>query len=657
VLGPAWDTDGRNEAFLCSSSGALVKKSVPGLNVAATVAPYAIVTGQWANQRSVNYATNALVEADELSRIIRGYVMNSQGEYKEKWSLDPFSLLPSGAGIQILKPTNTRASGRNDRRWPYCTSENVVAIQLSSATGIVGTGQQEINYSTVGSPDLIIDSYLWSDAATKCFTFCSFLVALLDAETGVYKHQFFDYVNGSNNRLVEDATFGLTEFGLPEGESTLTQTYTGWYPEDVDRTPETIREFVATTHTANSLREDLSWPDYNTMGAMPLTFPLASHNNQVGFGATKWGSGGTQTTVRPATGSDPPSTYGRRYLAAGGGGFVNTSQYGFNPGYTVGTGAGSEQPVNTLGGCFDKQKSYYAEYTMPWIYPRGGPDCSAYGNNFVAGTYEVPFDGYIGATFNSITYDQLICGKVDQHFRTYLVKIPKNPTEAGWLAGVKIEASQSWDVGTINSEAEYPLTLAHPRSCLEQRWAMAAQVSEPGVRIRGLLFCLCDKRTELAQESRPVLEVRDADTLEFILDVELCLDDVATSTDADSDTYPSTVAIEGRYLYDSRGHGKPQMRCTIDATVAGEFGQGGAAAHVTIYHSDRRDPGAVVVQRVHTIVFGDADVSAYSHTITEAATYPTPEVFQVPQTFDYWAQGLGGRAFYREGNVYSSQTI
>lgn len=646
VLGPAWDSDGRNEAFLCSSAGALVKKSVPGLNVAATVAPYAIVTGQWANLRTVHYLTNAFSETDEISRIVRGYVMNSQGEYKEKWSLDPFGLLPSGGGLQVLKPCNTRASGRNDRRWPYATKSNVVALQLCSGTGITGEDVQSVNYNPPGSPDDRRDTYIWAGAKTTCFTFCSHLVAFLDAETGVYKHQSFDFVNGSNNRLVEESTLGLADHGLSEGTTTTYAYYYGWYPDESPRTPENIREFVAPSLVVTAYREPLDYPDYNTMGALPLTFPLASYNTATGFGAAKWGAGGTVTTaVRTLVGG------------AFDGQFVGAGNYGFNPGFVIGTGLNSEQPVNSQGGCFDSQDSYYCRYTLPWIYVRGGNDCEGYANNFSASSYEVPFDGYVGSTYSTLANDSIICARVDQHMRTFLKKVPKNPDGDGWLPDVRVETSQMWDVGTLGADGLYPLTLVHPRACLEQCWAMAAQVSEPGFKIRELLLSLCDKRTELAQESRPVLEVRDAITLEHLLDVELCLDDLATSTDADFDTYPSTVAIEGRYLYDSRGHGKPQMRCTVDATVAGEFGQGGAAAHVTIYHSDRRDPGAVVVQRVHTIVFGDADVSAYSHTITEAATYPTPEVFQVPQTFDYWAQGLGGRAFYREGNVYSSQTI
>lgn len=641
ILGPGWDEQGRKDVFLCKSDGSLVRKSSPPnlLNSVATVAPYAIVTGSWANVRSVNYLTNAFSEVDEIPRLIRGFTQ-AGGEYREKWTLDPFSLLPSGGGIQVLKPCNTRASGRDDKRWPYATKSNVIAVQLCSGTGISREGIQSVNYNPPGFPEDRRDTHIWAGAKTTCFTFCSHLIAFLDAETGAYKHQSFDFVTGSNNRLVEEGTLGLAEHGLADGTATTYAYYYGWYPEDSPRTPENIREFSAPSLIVNSYREPLDYPDYNTMGSLPLTFPLSGYNTATGFGATKWGAGGTVTTaVRTQVGGP----FDGQYVGAG--------NYGFVPGFQIGTGLDSEQPVNNPGGVFDDEDSHYCRYALPWIYVRGGNDCQGYANNISESGYEVPFDGYIGSTYYTLSRDSIICARVDQHYKTYLKKIPKAPDGKTWLADVKIEASQSWDVGTVNPESLYPLTLEHPRSCLEQSWALAPVVGQ-GKKIQRLLLELIDIRDSLDKESRPLLQVRDADTLALLGELEVCPVNLATATDADFDTYPDTQAIEGQYLYDSRGYGKPQMRAGVDTTVPGKFGEGGAVAYVAIYYSDRRNPGAVVKERFITIVFG-GEYPAVAPTITtEELTLGPTEDFQVPRNFDTWAQGES-RAYFREGNVFS----
>lgn len=641
ILGPGWDDNGRKDVFLCKLDGSLVRKSSPAnlLNSVATVAPYAIVTAAWSNVRAVNYLTNAFSDIDEIPRLIRGFAPIGGGEYKERWSKDPFSLLPSGGGIQILKPCNTRASGRNDKRWPYATKSNVIALQFCSGTGITGEGTQSVNFAAPGSPDDRQDVHIWAGAKTTCFTFCSHLIAFLDAETGAYKHQSFDFVTGSNNRLVEEGTLGLSEHGLADGTATTYAYYYGWYPDEFPRTPENIREFVAPSIVVTSYREPLDYPDYNTMGSLPLTFPLSGYNTEKGFGATRWGAGGTVTTaVRTVVGG------------AFDGQYVGAANYGFNPGFQIGT-SGSEQPVNNPGGVFDDEDSFYCRYSMPWIYVRGGNDCEGFGNNYSETPYEVPFDGYIGSTYYTLSSDSIICARVDQHMRTYLKRIPKAPDGKTWMEAIRIEAGQSFDVGTLNADGLYPLTLEHPRSCLEQSWALAPVVGK-GRKIQRLLLELIDIRDSLDIESRPLLQVRNLDTLELLGELEVCPVNLATSGDADSDTYPETVAVDGQYLYDSRGFGKPQMRASVDSTVSGQFSEGGAVAHVAIYYSDRRTPGAVVTERFITIVFGGQyPATAPTITTSELDLGPT-EDFQIPRNFDTWAQSQA-RNYYREGNVFS----
>jgi len=633
VLGPGFDTNGRRDVWICDSSGSIVQKSIlsDSLNTNLTVAPYALIAGSWHFTREVSQATSAVADTELTpdGRKIRGYKLSSDGKrYSKAWELDPLELLPAGPGLKILKPVTSASSGRNDRRWPYSTLSNAVAIQVSGGAGAAGSLRRLVR---VEESNTIIETDYMAWANTHLFTQCSMVFSLRNAETGAELFRDVHTVDGYSNWAEESGTYG----------------YEDMYGPGPRYDPELPIWQLSSQGNFTDLGYEGDGPDYHLHGDLPLSFPLRQHNSSVGVAATFAGAGGS----------------GGLYRIGGGEGvdfYPNSDQMALLNS-VIGSGAGTSQPENSHSGCFDKKASYYTDFAMPELYKRGGTDVGGWTDGYSTESYEGGIDPESGNSypdgtklFVNINY----CAKVDQHFRTYLRKIVWDGKK--YVAGPKVDVSQNWTLGEVVTAqgglafAAGTRELVIPRPALEQRWAMAAVVSDATHKIRDLLFRLADTRTELAQESRPVLQVWDAVNLEFIVEIELCLTDVATATDADSEAYPNTVAVEGRYLYDSRNWGTPQMRCILDDTVPGAFGQGGAAAQILIYQSDRRDPGAVIVQRMHTIIFGSSDMFAYSHTINQASSYPAPEDYNQPQNFDTWAQGNGGRAFYREGNIYSA---
>jgi len=638
VLGPGFDVDGRRDVWVCSSAGAIVQKSIlsDSLNTNLTVAPYALVAGSWHFTREVSQATSAVTDTELTpdGRKIRGYKLSSDGKrYSKTWELDPLDVLPGGAGLKILKPVTSAASGRNDRRWPYSTVSNAVAISVSGGVGAAGSLVRNgfVAGSNNGPDDIIpIDYMAWAN--TRLFTQCSMVFSLRNAETGAELYRDVQTVDGYNNWAIESGTFG----------------YENMYGPGPRYDPDLFIGFLSSQGNPTDLGWEADGPDYHLHGDLPLSFPLRQHNSAVGNSAVFQGSGGS----------------GGLYRIGGGEGidFSPNSDQMALLNNIIGSGAGTSQAENSHSGCFDKQASYYTDYAMPELYKRGGPDAGGWvdGYNVIEYPETVIPDVGTFAPGSKLFFNINYVAKVDQHFRTYLRKIVWDGKK--YVDGPKLQVSQDWVLGDVLipqgglAFSASTRTLSLGRPALEQRWAMAAVVSDATHKIRELLFRLADTRTELAQESRPVLQVWDSVTLDFIVEVQLCLTDVATATDGDEETYPNTVAVEGRYLYDSRNWGTPQMRCILDDTVPGAFGQGGAAVQILIYHSDRRDPGAVIVQRMHTIVFGDANVYGFLHSISQATTYPTPEDYNQPQSFDTWAQGSGGRAFYREGNVFSASS-
>ena len=120
ALGPGWDVAGRRDAFLCDSSGNLVRKSIlQSLNSGVSVSDKRLLFGQWEYSQSFDAFSGALSEAESFpdGRLVRCHRLLESGAYVYSWDFDPKSLLFSGAGLSILKPVNSKSSGRNDRRW------------------------------------------------------------------------------------------------------------------------------------------------------------------------------------------------------------------------------------------------------------------------------------------------------------------------------------------------------------------------------------------------------------------------------------------------------------------------------------------------------------------------------------------------------------
>ena len=248
-----------------------------------------------------------------------------------------------------------------------------------------------------------------------------------------------------------------------------------------------------------------------------------------------------------------------------------------------------------------------------------------------------------------------------QRFRTYLIKFKKQGADYEVVTPVDISQYFSGIVVNDVGGAITPITLDHAQPAHEQIWTdWSPVISTSSNKIQNLLFAIRDIKDSLSLQSRPMLEVRDADTLGFLGRIEIVPVDIADSTDADSGYNEYTTAEEGQYLYETRSVGSPRLRTSICNTVTGVFGGGCAALTIWVYYQDRRlnssrNPDPVpVTQRVITLLFnGDYPTAAPTAVTTEQTDYlvsPNPDL---PPSPEYWAQATSG-AYFGEGNIYSS---
>jgi hypothetical protein len=247
-----------------------------------------------------------------------------------------------------------------------------------------------------------------------------------------------------------------------------------------------------------------------------------------------------------------------------------------------------------------------------------------------------------------------------QRFRSYVIKFLKTATGYSVVGPVDISQYQSGIV-VNNTGGLTPIALEHPQPRLEQIWSdWLPVVSKTGEKIQNLLFALRDIKDALSVESRPMLEVRSADTLELLGQIEIAPLDIATSDDADSDSYEYTTAQEGHFLYECRAVGSPRIRVDVCNTVLGKYGQGCAAVNIWIYYQDRREnapenptpPG--VTERVVSLLFnGSYPAVAPTVTTIEQSDYLASENLDLPRGVDTWAKSQQ-YAYYREGEIYAS---
>ena len=642
IFGPGWDDTGRVEAFLCdATTGAQLTRSILGaLNFGASVSPGSIITAQWDNTKSVGQFTGILTESNPgygACQII-GHKRNSANSYLPQWVKNPFSFVPSGAGIQILKPVSTKPSGRNDRRWPYSTGNNTVAMAISWGIGIDRSGGAETyNYTPPGSPgtDLRL-TYPWAGAQTGCYSDVGITFVIHDADTGVEKFRHTISHDGHSNHQVESGTFGTgPSAGLP--------------------TVGDIAYGPGLSETIYQGFESLDRIDYHSHGDLPILFPMASYNAGKSLGS----HGGTWTLLRENNG------VGINYRDY----YGTTSQWvviGSQPGGPVfpsplsGLGTpGSLQQHNSPGGTADTDDSYYFCFSLPWLITLFAA-LSSIGGAVVYNieNFDLP-DG--GGGFNTWvrSHSFSTAGSL-QRFRTYLIKFQKSGSSYAVVGPVDISQYFGGIVVNDVGGAITPLTLEHEQPAHEQIWTdWIPVISTKANKIQNLLFAIRDIKDSLSTQSRPMLEVRDADTLALLGRIEIVPTDLADATDADSGYHEYTTAEDGQYLFETRAVGSPRLRASVCNTVPGKFGGGCAALTIWVYYQDRRlnsgsNPDPVpVTQRVLTLLFnGNYPSIAPTVVTTEQADYlatPNPDLPTVP---DNWAQSTAA-AYFGDGNVFS----
>ena len=696
VLGPAWDVVGRHDCWVLNAQTGETDKKLyfnTKCNVSATVTTNQVVCSYWDSRAYMHAGNRFVVEGWGLQgddwggtieridmandRRIHAFSLDTKnpGLADETWTFDPLDLIEDGLW-KVLTPCLPSASGRNDKRAPYSSSQNSLFYFVSGGTMTGSLDSPESGWTMqphggpwnpFGTSYYPSFNFFWAGLYNQAATQVQATFVVLDADTKEVKLKYSKFLSIGDAFYVDSASYAEYDPPADVGDpSNYHFTYQGYYTENSP-----------------------------LFGCFPRAFPLNQYNS--GFGSNALGSivagGATVRRHIRLTGNTDYTEYGEgtpagdpvwiwdnlpyipgvgmpghwepvpagtkphvwwmsltERIYSGTGPYMEFStpqgtsigEKGV-PGWLTQGSSRPEGPApNPLSGVKDCYGNVYVTYAMPCVYQIGSPDTFVTNYN---GYVEDHVDPYGIHTWRIVTTNDVYSLPTQiAQYRTYILKLLA-PTRAGivvnpdnsssdWAVGSEIEVSESF-TGAVLDGHTYSGTV----HIIEEEWAITP-IRGPG--LQDFLIRLVDYRSDINFESRPVIEIRSALDLHLYTRIDVCPIDVVDFNTIDPNQYPlNTLTDNNHYLYDLRGYAKPQMRVGVDTTIPW-IGGGMPYIEVLTHYTDRRDPANTIYKRLTTIVLNDFIPDASSVTFYET-TSSDP---QIPSNFDDWAMGPGGNVWF-----------